>query len=441
MPKKHSKLLISGTVLSKGRKINKKIYIIGAGLSGLSAAIKLSENNSNCIILEATDHAGGRCRSFNDNLLKTKIDNGNHVILGGNHNTFEYLKRVGTNHDSLTGFSKYNFVDLKTLEFWKLEPKHLYLPFLLFNSQNRIPGSSIDDYFSILKLPFLNLNQTLGTIVNQDSVFSNRFWEPICTAVLNTTPSQASAKLLWQVLKETLIRGKDSSKLYVINDGLTDTFIQPAINYLFRKGIKISYGSRLTKISFSEHKARTLHLRDRSILLNPHDKIILTLPPAEISRLLPNKVVPEKTNPIVNIHFKLEKDNPLPHKNKFLGITNGVSQWVFHKNEVLSVTVSDAKNLVDQDPEIIAKRTWEELLPLFNNQCLRIPKFRVIKERNATIAQTPAQENKRPDCMTVWKNIFLAGDWTNTGLPSTIESAIKSGITAANMLQNYESKD
>ena len=151
--------------------------------------------------------------------------------------------------------------------------------------------------------------------------------------------------------------------------------------------------------------------------------------------------MPEKTNPIVNIHFKLQKDNPLPHKNIFLGITNGVSQWVFYKNEVLSVTVSDAINLVDQDPEIIARRTWEELLPLLNYPNSKLPKFRVIKERNATIAQTPVQENKRPDCLTVWKNIFLAGDWTNTGLPSTIEGAIKSGITAANMLQKRESKN
>ena len=433
--------MINGTILSKGRKINKKIYIIGAGLSGLSAAIKLSENNSNCIILEATDHAGGRCRSFNDNLLKTKIDNGNHVILGGNKHTFEYLKMVGENHKSLTGFSNYNFVDLKTLEFWKLKPKHLYLPFLLFMSRNRIPGSSIDDYFNILKLPFSNLNQTLSKVVNNNSTFFSRFWEPICTAALNTSPSQASAKLIWQVLKETLIRGKNSSKVYVINDGLTETFIQPAINYLFKKGIKIAYGSRLTKISFSGHNARTLHLRDRNILLNPDDKIILTLPPIEISRLLPNNVVPEKTNPIVNIHFKLQTDNPLPHKNIFLGITNGVSQWAFFKNEVLSVTVSDAINLVDQDPEIIARRTWEELLPLLNYPNSKLPKFRVIKERNATIAQTPAQENKRPDCLTVWKNIFLAGDWTNTGLPSTIEGAIKSGVTAANMLQKHKSKN
>jgi uncharacterized protein with NAD-binding domain and iron-sulfur cluster len=112
------------------------------------------------------------------------------------------------------------------------------------------------------------------------------------------------------------------------------------------------------------------------------------------------------------------------------------SQWLFKRGDVFSVTISAADALAEQSNSDIATIVWREIAKVIGRDATRVPPVRVIKEQRATSAQTPAQNKRRPDSATKWQNLFLAGDWTNTGLPATIESAVRSGQKAAELLPN-----
>ncbi len=117
-----------------------------------------------------------------------------------------------------------------------------------------------------------------------------------------------------------------------------------------------------------------------------------------------------------------------------MGLLNGTAEWVFVKPGIVSVTISAANRLVDRAAEDLAETVWPEV-----RQTLGLtgpmPPWRVVKEKRATFAATPAQQLRRPHATTNWENCVLAGDWTDTGLPATIEGAIRSGLTAAKALR------
>ncbi len=135
------------------------------------------------------------------------------------------------------------------------------------------------------------------------------------------------------------------------------------------------------------------------------------------------------------MHFRLDKAVDLPGGSGFLGVIGGASHWMFAKDDLLSVTISSAEDLAAQPASKIANIIWGEAATLLGMEPSPMPPYRVIKEHRATIAQTPDQIARRPDARTQWRNLFLAGDWTDTGLPATIEGAITSGFKAAELDQ------
>ena len=118
----------------------------------------------------------------------------------------------------------------------------------------------------------------------------------------------------------------------------------------------------------------------------------------------------------------------------FLGILGGTAQWLFQRNGIASVTVSAATDLVDLPVETLARTLWRDVVQALDLDESPAPPHRVVKERRATFAQTPAELRRRPGLRTPWHNLLLAGDWTDTGLPATIEGAIRSGHGAASIL-------
>ena len=118
----------------------------------------------------------------------------------------------------------------------------------------------------------------------------------------------------------------------------------------------------------------------------------------------------------------------------FVGVVGGTAEWVFRKREVLSVTVSAADRLVDTPAEEFAPLLWRDVAAAYELPSDPMPPCQIVKEKRATFAATPAQESRRPGAATRWTNLVLAGDWTQTGLPATIEGAIRSGFMAADRL-------
>jgi hypothetical protein len=184
-----------------------------------------------------------------------------------------------------------------------------------------------------------------------------------------------------------------------------------------------------------------IHLvKDRQLQLDSSDEIIretlLThrgeIVNARVRKFfsLPDLVAPDAFEAILNIHFRVAAD---PGPAGFLGVVGGTAEWIFVKDGVVSITVSAANRLVDLPAEALAERVWEDVKTALGLPD-PMPPVRVVKEKRATFAATAAQETRRPAARTSLGNLVLAGDWTATGLPATIEGAIRSGRTAANLI-------
>jgi hydroxysqualene dehydroxylase len=399
------------------------VHIIGAGLAGLACAVRLTNRMIPVTIYEATDHAGGRCRSFFDNVLKRNIDNGNHLLLSGNRQAIAYMQTIGSLQSMSPALrASFPFLDLKNGERWSVEASW----------KLRIPECSILDLLSSFKIAWAPKNLTVAETLNTSRPIYRKLWEPLCISILNTAPEEAAASLLWSVFKQTFGRGAQACKPCIAQHGLSKSLIDPALSLLQQHGANVRFNERLKSINFKDGRAVTLIFGHNQISLRPNDRVIIALPIPATSALLPGLSCPNQYRSIVNAHFVLPKKST---DLDFLGLVGGISQWLFVREDIVSVTVSAADQLAKKTNEEIAKILWPEVLRALKLNNKPLPAYRIIKEKCATFAQTPEQLLLRPKSQTEWPNVLLAGDWTDTGLPATIEGAVTSGHNAADAVQ------
>jgi hydroxysqualene dehydroxylase len=408
------------------------VHVIGAGLAGLAAALRLQRNGAAVIIHEATDHAGGRCRSYYEPALETKIDNGNHLLLSGNHAALDYLRQIGA-ETMLTGPARaeFDFADLKTGERWRLRPNDGRLPWWVLLPGRRVPGSRLRDYLSISRLLKAKPGATIGETIDCHGPLYERLWHPILLAALNTEPHAASAAMAAAVLRESLMKGGRACRPLVAAHGLSTAFIDPAVDHLAKAGAEIRFNRRLRAIELESGRAVVLDFGSDRIALGPDDAVVLAVPAPVASSLLPGITAPSEFRAIVNAHYKIA---PPPGHPPILAVINGTVEWLFAFDGRLSVTISGADRLIDTDREALARDLWAEVAQL-TGLPPTLPAWQIVKEKRATYASTPAEEAKRPMTQTSWQNLALAGDWVSTGLPATIEGSIRSGNNAAEQLR------
>ena len=212
-----------------------------------------------------------------------------------------------------------------------------------------------------------------------------------------------------------------------------DPVLRALLDFLRRHGSSVAFGHRLRAISFEDRRARSLHFGQRRIELGPGDQVILAVPPAQAAALLPGLIAPRASHAIVNAHFRLAQPVRLPGDSVLLGLVGGTAEWLFVRDDLVSLTVSAADALADEPSESVAAPLWADTAAALGLPARPQPPVRIVKERRATFAQTPEQVSRRPPAATRWRNLFLAGDWTATGLPATIEGAIRSGNLAADL--------
>jgi len=413
-----------------------RTHIIGAGLAGLSAAIRLAEAGHKVALYEAGPQAGGRCRSYFDEVLGCRIDNGNHLLMSGNSAALGYLATIGA-ADSLVGPKEalFPFVDLGTGERWTLSPNRGPVPYWLFDAKRRVPGSRLADYLTGIRIARARAEDTVTALVGGNAALFKRFWEPLAVAALNTEADQGAAELLWPVLKETFGRGAAYCRPLVARQGLSESFVDPALAWLALKGGRLFTGSRVRSIGFAGDQAASLDLGSEIVTLEPGDSIVVAVPPAVAAGLVPDLTVPNEYRSIVNAHFRVA-DTLAGDEVRILGVIGGTAEWVFRRDDLASVTVSAATRIVDDEAEALAPRLWADVAAALELPMDPLPPWRIVKEKRATFAQTPEQVRRRPPAATRWRNLALAGDWTDTGLPATIEGAIRSGITAAGCVRD-----
>ncbi len=408
------------------------IHVVGAGLAGLPAAIRLLERGRPVALYEAAQQAGGRCRSYFDRGLDRVIDNGNHLLLSGNRATLGYLDAIGAG-DQLTGPAEpcFPFLDLATGERWAVRPNRGLVPIWPAVPGRRVPGTRLRDYLGAWRLACAGPEQTVADCLDVANPLWRRFWEPLARAVLNTPPEQGSARLLWAAVRESFARGGAGCRPLIARTSLAASLIDPALGRLAAAGVTVAFGHRLRAIPRRDGRADGLDFGQRRIELGPEDEIILALPPGQAGALLPEIAVPESSHAIVNGHFRLSRPARLPGGSPLLGLIGGTAEWLFVRDELVSLTVSAADALAEQPSETIAARFWADVAQALGLPAMPQPPVRIVKERRATFAQTPAAAARRPGAGTRWANLHLAGDWTATGLPATIEGAVRSGEHAA----------
>ncbi len=415
-----------------------QVHVVGAGLAGLACAIGLSRQGHRVTVHEAAAQAGGRCRSYHDATLGRVIDNGNHLILSANHATLGYLDEIGA-ADTLAGPERavLPFMDLASGSRWQVRPNRGPLPWWVLAPSRRVPGTRLRHYLPPLRLAFARGDETVLDCLDRHSPLYTHLIEPLAVAVLNTAPADGSAKLLRSVLADTFARGAAACRPLIARHGLSPSFVDPALARLAAAGATLRFGHRLRGMALGEGRVGSLDFGSEQIELGTKDSVVLAVPPAAAADLIPDLPVPRGSRAIVNAHFVVRPAPEPLGEAPFVGLIGGIAQWLFLRGEVASVTVSAADALAERPNDEIADLLWTDASRALGLAGAPRPTTRIISERRATFAQTPAEVARRPPSATAWENLWLAGDWTDTGLPATIESAVRSGQRAARLAAGY----
>ena len=410
--------------------MQKTAHIIGAGISGLSAAVRLANANYRVCVHEATQTTGGRCRSYFDAATNLTIDNGNHLLLSGNRHALAYARSIGT-EAGLVGpkRAQFPFVDISTGQRWQLDLGDGRLPLWVFDEARRVPDTGLRDYLALTPLIWAGTDRLVGDAIPCEGTLYQRLVQPLLLAALNVDPPEGSAGLAGAIVRETLLAGGQACRPLIARDGLSSVLIEPAIKLLQDKGATIRFGHELRAFAMAGDNVGELKFGDDTIAVAADDVVVLAVPPRPAVSLLPGLKAPTKFRAIVNAHFRFDPPNNAP---AILGVVGGLVEWLFAFPQRLSVTISNGDRLVDMPREELAQAIWRDVCKAGGVQG-ELPPWQIVRERRATFESTPEQNALRPGPVTEWKNLFLAGDWTDTGLPATIEGSIRSGDRAADL--------
>lgn len=425
----------------------KRVLIIGGGLAGLSLASILASNRFKVILLEASPKLGGRTYSFLDESSNIEIDNGQHIMMGCYKYTLDFIKLIGAcNNFVFQDALKVNFVKenfkISVLKAGKIiYPLNLLYGLINFDALNFNEKINLIRLF--IKIRFIDTvslkNLTVAEwlkIENQNQNAIKTFWEIISVGSLNCGIEKASAKIFCDVLKEIFWKGKDNSRIILPKYGLSKSFCQPAQKFITENLGEIKLSERATQLSFNENRISSVKTSISDY--NNFDFVVSAIPLHALEKLINLSEIEINLNlnysSILNVHIWL-KHNSL--KEDFYGLINSPIHWIFNKGDHINIVISDADYLME--------KTNDEILELVINECEKffalkkadIINTKVIKEKRATFIPSNEIINNRPVVKTKFKNLFLAGDWTNTGLPSTIESAVKSGTVAAQEILKF----
>jgi hypothetical protein len=303
-------------------------------------------------------------------------------------------------------------------------------PAWLFDKSRRVPQTGVVDYLPLARLAFASGDRPLGELIDCTTPVYRRFLEPVLLAALNTAPHEGSSKLTAALIRETIARGGAYCRPLLARDGIGKVFIDPALDYLRGRGVAVNFGDELTGLVRSGARIGALELSGGDVTLDAGDAVILAVPAHAAARLVPELTTPNEVRGILNLHFAMAPGDALP---PMLGVVNGISEWMFAHDERVSVTISNADRYFDMPRAELAAAVWREVAQV-SGLPDAMPRWQIVRERRATFAATPAQNALRPPAETAFENLLLAGDWTATGLPATIEGSVRSGFRAAELV-------
>jgi squalene-associated FAD-dependent desaturase len=407
------------------------VHIIGAGMAGLAAAVRLAGRGVATVIHEATEQAGGRCRSYDDAASGMRIDNGTHILLSGNTAALGFLGSIGATALVVGApHARFPFVDLATKARWTLDLGTGRLPFWALDRSRRAPNTRALDYMPLARILLPVSDRPLGEVISCTGPAYEQVVRPFLLAALNIEPSASSSALARAVVRETIARGGPACRPYLAPRGLSAAFVEPAVAYLKVHAGTLRFGSQLRRLVHTADAVTGLDFGGGVVEIGPDDAVVLAVPPYAANAIMPQLRTPDQFCAIINAHFRIV---PPPGVAPMVGILNGTAEWIFAFEDRISVTISGADRFLQHTRDDIAQMIWHDVQRVAPVPA-EMPPWQIVRERRATFAATPSQNARRPGPRTAWRNLVLAGDWTDTGLPATIESAVRSGNRAADLL-------
>jgi squalene-associated FAD-dependent desaturase len=309
---------------------------------------------------------------------------------------------------------------------WTLRPNSGRLPWWVLAPGRRVPGTRARDYLDFARLTGA---QRIGDILPGKGAMWDRLLAPLMISALNTPVVEGSAQLAGAIVRETLAKGGAACMPRIAEPSLAAAFVDPALAWLDLHGATLRLGCRLRGIERADGRVARLAFADGEEIVD--GPVVLAVPSWVAADLLPWLTVPSVHHAIVNAHFRIA---PPPRAEAIVGVIGGTAEWVFAFPDRLATTTSAADYLESEDRETLARRIWADVARVHRIEG-PMPPWQIVREKRATFAATPEQDRRRPGAATPLANLWLAGDWTQTGLPATIEGAIRSGETAARLVR------
>ncbi len=428
----------------------KKCLVIGGGLAGLSAAVHLTSKSYKVTILEASPKLGGRTYSLHNDQHKQFVDNGQHLMMGCYDYTLEFLKLI----DALGEIEIQEKLRVKVVgkegDIHYLASNSNLYPFNLLKAILNYSAVSFSERTSILKFfvsrvfysrPGLEKLTVLEWLkINGQSERSiNSFWEMIAIGTLNSSMEKSSALLFREVLKKVFFNGNNSIRFILPKNSLSQTFSQKAEQFILSNGGEIYLSERASDVTIKQGLITEIRTNKKSY--DDFDFIVSAVPVNAFTKLIfhpfrPSFELPEmKYSPIISVHLWLKKND---FKERFYGLLDSKINWLFNNGTHITLVTSAADELVKMPNKEIIRHFCLDIINYFPYfKVIDIVDSLVIKEKSATFIPSNESNIARRKIFNPVKNLFLSGDWIDTGLPATIEGAIKSGKMAADWIVKY----
>lgn len=418
----------------------KKVIVIGGGFAGLSAAVHLTKAGHKVTLLEASKKLGGRAYSLIDKETNTIIDNGQHIIMGCYKDTLEFFEIIGATKNLIFQKKlKVNFLK-EVFNLFPLEAGNMPYPFNLLQGLLKYKAISFKDRLKLLsfflkiytyndeRLKKLTVHQWL-LLERQNEKIRNAFWNILCVGALNTSPEKASAKIFSDVLKEIFLKGNNAATIILPKEGLTEAYCNHSKEYIEKNGGEVIFQEPVTGLKIKNEKLKEVVTANKTI--TEFDFAVAAIPHYALKKLIElpkHEEIDYEYSAILTFHFWL-KSNPL--ENTFYGLIDSPVHWIFNRDTHITLVISDANHLIEKSKEELLKIAVGEIEKFTSIKKEDITSHKIIKEKRSTFIPSNKITDKRPSSKTEIENLFFAGDWTDTGLPATIEGAVRSGKMAA----------
>ncbi len=441
----------------------KRAIVIGGGFAGLSAATALLEKNYSVTVLEGRQILGGRAYSFIDPATGDSVDNGQHMFMGCYRETVRFLERI----EAKGGLTFQNALVIPFVGAGRMRDTlrcfDLPAPWHLYSGLLRLKTLSLGDRWRLRRVekelnkntPVEELDQMTVdewlTRCGQSERARRHLWDLITIACLNEEPAIASAFPFVAVLKQAFFEDKEASKLAFANVGLSELYVKESTRYIESRGGNIRTKSPVQRLDIQNGKVTGVLLRNGERL--EADAVVSAVQPWSLLKLFPQDYVAgepyfEKLkeltySPIISIHLWFDRAIT---RHLFAGMLDTHTQWLFNRSRMhvdpktkegyVSLVISGAHAFAEWDDKKILSMVLAELKRLFPKAGeAALVRSLVIKESHATLSPKVGSERLRPTPQSPIQNLWVAGDWTKTGLPATIESACVSGHRCADLVE------